>query len=268
MSWFCNPCQRHFVSRHSLYQHYNNSALHADDYICSDCSVCYEDYDEYKDHRECVHEYPFHCQECGDMYRTQDLLEMHMEEEHTEPQWECDVCDRQFANENSLRMHMNSRIHRGASITCPWCKKTYTTATGLSHHLESGSCRTGINRETIYQTIRQRDPRGVFTHKLLEYPSTERFNQTVSATAKSWNGTAYECPLCDREYRTLVALNQHLNSSIHQQNLYHCPRCNKQAKTLAALLNHFESESCGFVTFDGVQRNVEGIVTGGRMIQF
>lgn len=57
-----------------------------------------------------------------------------------------------------------------------------------------------------------------------------------------------------------------LNSPVHEQNLYHCPKCNKQAKTLAALVSHFESERCGIMAFDMVQKNIEGIVTGRRMI--
>ncbi|CCX33544.1 hypothetical protein FPQ18DRAFT_75809 [Pyronema domesticum] len=113
-------------------------------------------------------------------------------------------------NENYLNQHMNSRIHRGTNITCPWCKNTYPTATGLTTHLESGSCRDGINRETIYNTIRQHDQRRAFTHKMIEGSGGQRFNLTVTATERSWNGRFYECPLCTRECSTLPALNQHL----------------------------------------------------------
>lgn len=66
----------------------------------------------------------------------------------------CKHCDRQFRDANCLRMvrylriaisiqlltlrkHLNSRIHRGSTIACPFCSVKYATASGLSHHLES-----------------------------------------------------------------------------------------------------------------------------------
>lgn len=38
------------------------------------------------------------------MFRTQYGLDEHVEEEHPEPEWWCHDCDRQFMNENNLRM--------------------------------------------------------------------------------------------------------------------------------------------------------------------
>lgn len=56
------------------------------------------------------------------------------------------------------------------------------------------------------------------------------------------------------------------------QEIYHCPnkvRCGSQFTTLAGMFNHLESESCGFIKFNGVQRNVAGILAGNqRLIGF
>ena len=56
------------------------------------------------------------------------------------------------------------------------------------------------------------------------------------------------------------------------QEIYHCPnkmRCGSQFRTLAGMFNHLESESCGFIKFNGVQRNVAGILAGKqRLIGF
>jgi hypothetical protein len=38
------------------------------------------------------------------MFRTQYDLDEHVEQEHPEPEWRCDACDKQFMNENNLRM--------------------------------------------------------------------------------------------------------------------------------------------------------------------
>lgn len=70
----------------------------------------------------------------------------------------------------------------------------------------------------------------------------------------------------------MKGLDQHLKSPTHLREIYHCPnraRCGAQFKTLAGMFNHLESESCGFIRFDGVQRNVVPILAGNqRLIGF
>jgi hypothetical protein len=159
--------------------------------------------------------------------------------------------------------HLNSSTHRGKNVSCPFCKAALTSASGLSHHLESGSCpgAGNINRETIFRAIRQRDTSGLLTKKLLTYPYSDIQN---IATSASWNGFGYECYICHREYDTLRSLYQHLNSSTHSEKLYHCPNrsCDRDFVSLASLFSHLESESCKFVRFEKVQQNVHNIITG------
>ena len=52
--------------------------------------------------------------------------------------------------------------------------------------------------------------------------------------------------------------------------LYHCPnnRCASEFKTLAAIINHLESETCGAMRFETVQRRIGDIVSGDRLLQF
>lgn len=52
--------------------------------------------------------------------------------------------------------------------------------------------------------------------------------------------------------------------------VYHCPgrMCTKEFRALAALFSHLESETCGAVRFDVVQRNVGGLLTGRKRIGF
>lgn len=169
---------------------------------------------------------------------------------------------------------MNSSIHRGSNITCPFCKRAFATATGATHHLESGSCShaRAVNNKTILAEIRRRDPGHLITKKLLTYPSSSSTSLSMTATEASWNGSCYECYLCHRGFNSLSALNQHVNSPAHvnKDKVYHCPGpgCVKDFSRLAGLFNHLESETCGAVRFEAVQRNVEGFLTGGRLIGF
>ncbi|OSS43866.1 hypothetical protein B5807_11706 [Epicoccum nigrum] len=164
-------------------------------------------------------------------------------------------------------MHLNSSTHRGKNVACPFCKTALTSASGLSHHLETGSCprAPNINHHTIFGAISQRDPKRLLTNKLLTYPDSNIQNIATHAT---WNGSSYECYLCHRKHNTLRALNQHLNSPVHSEKLYHCPNCscNRQFIRLASLFNHLESESCKFVRFERVQQQVHNLITGRQKL--
>lgn len=92
------------------------------------------------------------------------------------------------------------------------------------------------------------------------------------ATERSWNGYSYECCLCPRTFGSLQALNNHLKSPAHEQNLYRCPGrgCGREYKLLSGLVQHVESESCGLMKFAAVQQQaktgIENMV--GRMIGY
>lgn len=160
-------------------------------------------------------------------------------------------------------------MHRGKGVACPFCKATFTSASGLSHHLETGSCPRAntVNHRSIFQAISQRDPTHVLTNKLLTYPDLDVRDIATSAT---WNGSGFECYLCHRAYDTIEALNQHLSSPIHSEKLYRCPNrsCNRQFVRLASLFNHLESESCNFVRFETVQKHVHNFIIGRQLLSF
>lgn len=168
--------------------------------------------------------------------------------------------------------HLNSRTHRGANVPCPFCKTNYATASGLSHHLETGSCSRApqVDRETIFRIIRERDPPGLITNKQITWQHATSSNMRFSANDQAWNGYFFECYLCHREFRALSALNQHLESPIHKQKVYHCPnrKCGKEFKALAPLFGHLESESCAFMRFENVQRQIGNVLSGNKLIAF
>ncbi|PVH73861.1 hypothetical protein DL98DRAFT_395894, partial [Cadophora sp. DSE1049] len=75
------------------------------------------------------------------------------------------------------------------------------------------------------------------------------------ATERSWNGQAYACYLCTRQFATLRSLNSHISSPVHEQHIYRCPGrgCGRNFKLLSGLIQHVESESCGVMRFVQVQ---------------
>lgn len=169
----------------------------------------------------------------------------------------------------------------------PFCKRRFVTATGVAHHLESSACPHApyIDRDNVYQFIRSKDPHGAISKKLLSWHGSDRYE----ATGRSWNGYAYECYFCHRQFGQLRSLNQHLNSPartslgfctcashpvdesfLDQQDLYHCPNraCRLNFKTLASVINHLESESCGFMRFGAVQAKMGNVLSGDRLMKF
>ncbi|RSH86373.1 uncharacterized protein EHS24_004623 [Apiotrichum porosum] len=206
------------------------------------------------------YDYPCRCG-CGNWY----LYESARNQHEIDNEYYCAPCCRKFMNYNNIQQHLNSRLHRGQNVLCPFCKRGFTTATGLTHHLERNSCpKADIGRDKLYNFIRNKDPEGVFSKKLIGYGGTEQW----TATDKAWNGSAWECYLCNRTFRTSRSLNQHLNSPIHQHALYHCPKCHQDFTTLAAVINHFESESCGFTRFQRVQDSMADLISSTRRLTF
>ncbi|KAI1461519.1 hypothetical protein F4805DRAFT_235423 [Annulohypoxylon moriforme] len=238
MSFKCLDCPRVFRDWHARYQHCNAT-----------------------DHSPLNYE----CRCCDEIWSTSELRRDHEAKEHNY----CSDCDRTFNNANNLKMHLNSRKHRGTGIKCPFCKTGFVSATGLAHHLEGGRCSaaSSLNRDMVYRAVRMKDPDGVLAKKLIGWHGSS----TYEATGSAWNGDAWECYLCHRNFVSMNVLNGHLNSPAHQQALYHCPNrhaCGRDFKTLAAVMNHLESESCGYSRFEAVQNTVTQIVSGDRRLTF
>lgn len=258
----CDTCDREFRSAHSVQQHMNALGHWAPRFSCDTCTL---------------------------KFHTESAADEHMQ--HT-GHWQayCSACDIHFQNENNLQMvcdsppdarlfsvislinhkHLRSRIHRGTNVGCPFCEKGFTTASGLSAHLETSACPNApsLSRESILAILRKRDPYGVITNKQIEWYDEE--GSSYEVTLDAWNGDAWECPMCDSKFSSVHGLRMHLQSPRHKGKVYHCPNkrggCEKEFVSLAALFNHLESESCSYMKFENVQRHVKTFFTGRQMI--
>ncbi|KAF1974899.1 hypothetical protein BU23DRAFT_92957 [Bimuria novae-zelandiae CBS 107.79] len=258
----CEVCNREFINFNAACQHMNALGH----WGCEGCSVEFWSQNDAEDHMDDYgHRRPrFECEACDATFETFQAARYHMDaNNHWRNHW-CRSCKRGFQNENNLRMHLNSKVHKGDGLGCPFCRRAFTTATGIAHHLETGSCPNArnIDHASILRELRRRDPHHVITKKLLTHPSSTPTDTTV--TPECWNGYGYECYICHSEFTTLRGLHQHVNSAVHRQKVYHCPgrTCHKEFTSLAGLFNHLESETCGTVRFDTVQRNVGHFLNG------
>ncbi|KLP03606.1 uncharacterized protein FFB20_15136 [Fusarium fujikuroi] len=248
MTYYCTDCDKLFYAgRKARDQHCQVTGHASPVFECDSCSDCFED--EYDRHQHMNLEQHWHrnapeCQLCGDIAVTQAEIREHEIEQH----FHCADCNRQFMNANCLRMHLNSKLHRVSAVKCPFCGATCNTATGLSHHLEQGSCpRVPMDRNKLYRYIKNRDHRSLTTNKELAWYGEKTYTINPAAAWNPWS-KAFECYLCHKLHMTLTGLKKHLESPRHQQSLYHCVKrsCGKEFKTLAALINHLERFSCSY----------------------
>lgn len=269
----CETCSRTFQSRSACHKHMSNVDHWAPRFECETCTREFRSQNAANQHMSSLgHWAPkIPCETCSKKFHTQSAADKHMKDLGHYRNY-CRECKRGFMSENDLKTHLNSKIHRGSNIPCPFCKKNFTTASGLTHHLETASCRQapGLNRETILQIVRQRDPHGVITRKQIGWDQED--NSIYTATDMAFNGSHWECYICHKQFSGPRGLNQHLNSPAHKQKVYHCPNrrrsCEKQFITLAALFNHLESESCSFMRFEKVQQQVNNVFNGRGLIGF
>ncbi|KAL0932190.1 zinc finger protein [Colletotrichum truncatum] len=274
MTFTCGTCWRQFPAGwHSREQHLNATGHGIPLYECDTCDRYFNSQHSVDQHMNALdhwaqpatpHTY-WECDRCSDCFCDEEELQEHELEDHCY----CKPCGRFFQNRNNLQQHLNSKLHRISDLQCPFCKEFRNTATGLVYHLEQGCCPNApLDRDKLYQAVRQRDPNGVLAKKLLDWHGSPVYR----ATSKTWNPEycAFECYLCHRLFQQLPGLTQHLNSPVHQEKLYHCPNrsCIKEFTTLAAVINHLESESCNFMRFANVQKQVGRIIDPGRMISF
>jgi hypothetical protein len=166
--------------------------------------------------------------------------------------------------------HLNSSKHRPKNITCPGkgCGAQFISQSALLLHLEEGGCKSGATRHALNCLVAERD-----TNHFITNPNRMITGPTQTwATNRAWNGDAFECYLCHKEYQTLVRLNQHLASPTHEQPIYHCPKlghgCKSQFKALSALCQHIESGSCGVMRFKIVQDSINNLTRGVNRITF
>ncbi|KAJ7193236.1 hypothetical protein GGX14DRAFT_577421 [Mycena pura] len=279
---YCDRCERYFNGYHSLHQHEQNSANHN---ICNDCGTDFATWTGLKEHyvQSARHHY---CQRCNRHFDHSDDLETHYEDAHhycadcgrffqnahglhehyrqSERHHYCADCQRQFLSASNLNAHLNSSTHRPKSVPCPGqgCGQSFVSAAALILHLESGRCKSGASRQFVNRYVREHDTRNIITDPARMLTAGTQDAVSYIATGAAWNGRAYECYLCHAGFGTLAALNQHLASPRHEDEMYVCPlsTCRQRFRALSALWQHVESEQCGVTKFRVVQNAMQELV--------
>ena len=270
----CGDCSKDFSTWTGLKEHWVQSPRHP---YCQRCNEHFDDFSELDSHYEDSH---YYCSRCEIIFTNEYGLQEHYRQSNFH--YYCSPCKRLFQSESNLKsvyqyhrkfiytiftdrlplQHLNSSVHRPKDVVCPFkgCGKKFVSRSALVLHLEEGACRSGVDRTTINRYVRQYDTNNIITDpsRLLTSGTTSD-NTKYYASARSWNGYGYECYLCHNSYSSLVSLNQHLASPIHQDKIYICPAstCRARFRTLSGLCQHIESEKCGVSKLKAVQYTMD-----------
>ncbi|KAI0368412.1 hypothetical protein BV20DRAFT_969229 [Pilatotrama ljubarskyi] len=265
--WRCEPCDKAFSSPTGLHQHYVQSPRHP---YCQKCRRHFDDFTALRDHYNDQH---YYCTACGSVFDFEIGLHEHCRQKHADRY--CVPCKKMFQNANNLDNHRRSAIHQGRTIFCPMqgCGRSFVSTAALVLHFESGACVSRVTRDQVNRFVAQIDRSNIITNPTRMIggpaPMSTGGSSIVTrtwATERAWNGTDYECYLCHRTFRTLPALNQHLDSPAHAEKLYRCPRawygCGAEFSTLSAFCQHVEGAKCGVRRFQSEFDRVMGQLSG------
>ena len=201
----CDTCKKSFPGHDDLEQH--QRAVHTSQFRCCDCEQDFISEQALDQHlRDKVHQ-EIPCQICEQGFASKLALNRHVVTEHhasVDPNRNlypagvhgCFICQRRFYQQFDLDQHLTSLKHHPLSdlpcIASDKCKRRFISPSALLHHLESGACRSGIDRHAINNLVRDSDVEclissGPVGQSLLE------FNENVSESSSS-SGTPVFTP--------------------------------------------------------------------------
>ncbi len=126
------------------------------------------------------------------------------------------------ANILNVIQHKKSFAHKPRDIACPCgCDKAFKLRSSVLAHLASGQCANspGVGRREVNASACSAGIPGVIPNPT---GGTYERNWPTVASERSYNSAkrAYECFLCEKEFRLLDSLNQHLTSGAHERAQY------------------------------------------------
>ncbi|RAH53810.1 hypothetical protein BO85DRAFT_503980, partial [Aspergillus piperis CBS 112811] len=205
----------------------------------------------------------------------------------------CDKCDRGFSSKAALMQHQRSLVHRPLSnLECivSKCQKRFKSPSALLHHLESGTCRSSMNREKLNDIIRLHDTNHVISGQAQpsriyaldetlsvssDYSTRFQVIYTPSSAAsvsslylaepsppgahvfdlKTVDSGRKSCLDCSRTFKSVQSLMQHRQSAAHTSAIFSCP---------TALLSREPALKQSFSTLSGLAQHLEaGACIGG-----
>lgn len=152
---FCSECDLPFESQ-SAWRAHREVELHASEYRCCNCNISFEDIHALNAHMASrAHRKPLQQKPHGNARKAGQVTMASVDDQT------CKRCQRTFSSSQSLQQHCESVKHKPLSaLRCPvgeGCRGKFSAPSALLHHLESGRCCSGMDRDDIYDIVQLYD---------------------------------------------------------------------------------------------------------------
>lgn len=196
--WECPDCLARFPSKCYLADHQRRQGHSA----CGECNRVFGSSQALHAHGQATgHSSEFRCCDCERNFKSDKALEQHLRDKKVhrppppppqlsarddEATFKCPKCPQEFASAQAMQQHLESPRHRPISnLSCisNSCSKKFTTPSGLLHHLESGKCSSGMDRESLNDLVLTHDTDRLITRA--PDPTNELLHDTSSLSIES-----------------------------------------------------------------------------------
>lgn len=137
---YCIPCKKGFESKNSTDNHY-------------------------KRFHDPTRAFEFGCLECGESFSSNTTLKKHIRGHSPKLEvFSCEPCGKEYNKRMDLYEHLRSESHlRLKCFGGSACDRTFATPSAMIMHLESGACKSKIDRKGIDQLLQQHDTTNIIT---------------------------------------------------------------------------------------------------------
>ncbi|CAG2104727.1 unnamed protein product [Medioppia subpectinata] len=238
-----DDCNQHFGTQDVLRQHKKKGrhVLGGRPYVCGI--------------KSCVYETPL-----------KDELESHIMTTHPNVHLSiksiaCDECGQQFIRDELLAIHVREEHTNKHGFKCKRCERSFKTSQGLQRHRENKKCRIfrchwpGCQFRTPYKMILYRTH--AITHSTVQQMANKGNSESVADFQHQKR--LYRCGVegCDSVFDTQSRLSSH--NAYHHSTRYQChwPGCDFRAGHMCKIKEHVEVKHTGHrpfaCTLDGCQ---------------
>lgn len=256
--FYCETCNKMFLSRFALYSHSRRHQQKILWYQCRMCLARFKRKNQLQEHMKKHEEKETTCRYCKLKFQTRTALRLHSYihcsyvEEYHEPeprQLVCSLCAFQSPIDDDLQRHLRgheSDFNANKILVCARCSWTFTDYDNLQSH---------TNEHNIKKTHRclKCSKTFPFGDKLLRH--LMRYNESYCCDMCGHiepvktrmeehmrifhlGEVCFLCPVCGESKSSSFALRSHLRSVHSDEKKYKCPLCPKSFRTPAYYRNH------------------------------
>ena len=235
----CDPCNKTFVSNDSLKRHYKSQGHKnkVNDNIIDltyDCEICDKKFVD-KDTLNCHNRSESHKRKFNNfqLKKTQmdQILSIDHDEEIDEINLKCKICDKVFSVKNSLKRHLETKLHKinlenyimlknistedkdkilveqfNDEYKCQVCNISCGESSSLKKHYETQYHKKNFDELN--------DPNIICT------VPTKKKNVIVALSLKDEEGNfILKCDICDETYTNVFGMKHHIDTDLHKTNL-------------------------------------------------